>query len=68
MLLRRVAGVPVDGGGGLMDKPIPNWLQYSLIFSAVACLAAAIDLYVISLTPFITAALAVWAVKRLEDK
>ena len=45
---------------------MPAWLRYGLIFAAVAFVAAAIDLYVISLTPFVVGAMAVWLVKKLE--
>ena len=48
-----------------MDK-LPKWLQYGVVFAAVSYLAAAIDLYVISLTPFVIAGLAVWGLMRLE--
>jgi len=49
-----------------MDKPIPRWLRYGLVFATAAYLAAAIDLYIISLTPFVIAGLAVWGLMRLE--
>jgi len=52
----------------MMDKPIPNWLRYSLIFASVAFVAAVIDLYVISLTPFVIAGLAVWGFRRMEGR
>ena len=45
---------------------MPAWLRYGLIFAAVAFVASAIDLYIISLTPFVVAGLAVIAVRRME--
>jgi len=45
---------------------MPAWLRYSLIFAAVAFVASAIDLYIISLSGFILGGLAVWAVRRRE--
>jgi len=45
---------------------LPRWLRYGLVFATAAYLAAAIDLYIISLTPFVIAGLAVCAVKKLE--
>ena len=57
-----MVGVFVDGGGEMM----PAWLRYGLIFAAVAFAAAAVDLYIISLTPFVVAGLAVIAVRRME--
>ena len=57
----------IDGGGILIDMDkLPKWLQYGVVFAAVSYLAAAIDLYVISLTPFVIAGLAVWGLMRLE--
>lgn len=47
---------------------IPNWLRYGLVFAAVAFVAAAVDLYIISLTPFVIAGLAVIAVRRMEGR
>ena len=55
--------------GNVREKPMtkqPKWLRYSLIFAAVAFAAAAVDLYIISLTPFVVAGLAVMAVRRME--
>ena len=57
-----MVGVFVDGGGEMM----PAWLRYGLIFAAVAFAAAAVDLYIISLAPFVVAGLAVWGLMRLE--
>jgi len=45
---------------------MPAWLRYSLIFAAVAFVSAAVDLYIISLTPFVIAGLVVWGFIRLE--
>jgi len=52
----------------LIDRLMPNWLRYGLVFAAVAFVAAAIDLYIISLTPFVVAGLAVIAVRRMEGR
>ena len=51
-----------------MDKPIPEWLQSGLVFAGTAFVAAVIDLYVISLTPFVIAGLAVWGFRRMEGR
>jgi hypothetical protein len=45
---------------------MPAWLRYGLVFAAVAFVAAAVDLYIISLSPFVIAGLAVWGVRRME--
>lgn len=47
-----------------MDKPIPEWLQSGLVFAGTAFVAAVIDLYVISLIPFVVGGMAVWIFKR----
>ena len=47
---------------------MPAWLRYGLIFAAVAFVSAAVDLYIISLTPFVIAGLAVWGFRRMEGR
>lgn len=45
-----------------MDKPIPNWLRYGLVFASVAFVANAVNLYLIDLTGYLVAAAAVYLV------